>query len=66
MTNILILALNFLFGVLILGRVGFQLFKRNDYVQRYGHIPSSSTYPTLGFDVALGCFLLGVVLLVSA
>jgi len=60
-----ILALNFLFGALLLCRVGFQLYKRNDSFQRYQHIPSSATFPTLSFDVLIGCFLISVALLMS-
>jgi len=60
-----ILALNFLFGVLLLCRVGFQIYKRNDMYQRYQRIPSSATFSTLTFDTILACFLIGVALIIS-
>ena len=60
---IAILALNLLFGAAILCRVGFQLYKRNGFYQRYNRIPSSATTSTLTFDALLGLFLITVSLL---
>ena len=48
-----LLALNFLFGAILLCRVGFQIYKRKDTIQRYQRVPSSATYPTLTFDACL-------------
>ena len=58
-----ILALNLVFGAILLCRVGFQLYKRNEIYQRYNRVPSSATSPTLTFDASLGLFLIAVSLL---
>jgi len=61
-----LLALNFLFGAILLCRVGFQIYKRKDTILRYQRVPSSATYPTLTFDAIVGCFLIAVALLLAA
>jgi len=63
--TIAIVALSFLFGAILLCRVGFQLYKRNDVVRRYQHIPSSAAYPTLTFDTVVACFLIALALLMT-
>ena len=60
-----VMALSFLFGSILLCRVGYQVYNRIDTLQRYQRVPSSATYPTLTFDLALGCFLVVLTVLMS-
>ena len=60
-----IVAINILIGALLIYRVGFQLYKRNNIYQRFQRIPSSANAKTLTFDATLACFLIGVALILS-
>lgn len=63
--NMAIIALSLAFGVILLCRVGFRVYKRIDMVQRYQRIPSSGNYPALTFDMMLGFFLVAISLAMS-
>lgn len=66
MTNniLAITAVKFLFGIILISRVGYQLRKRKNMLKRHQHIPSSTHYPSLTFDAALGGFLILTTLII--